>query len=204
MADRHLEIYWEDPDLFESLIKHLDTFATRHAKRYVEELAAFARFRLIMNVPKGESLYLLRHVDASPVRYQAGGRSSENIAGGGEYVAIVGIKQGSSFHPLYVHRGTGIYDVRPGSLRQPIRPRADRAYQVYIIAPGPRQGMKRRAGHGRRAAITFQKRGEPRKFRRWVRGQRPQPFMYYTFNQARLYAGARLLTLGNQITTPLR
>ena len=203
MADKHIEIYWEDPELFEALVRHIDSFAKRSARRYVEQLEAYSRMALLLNVPKGESLYILRHVDSTGVRYAAGGRGEGGVPGGGEYVAVVGIKAGSSLHPLYVHHGTGIYDTRPGAARQPIRPRADRAYQVYIIAPGPRERQKRRAGHGRLAAITFQKRGEPRKFRRWVRGQQPQPYMYYTFRQAQIYAGARLLTLGNEITGPL-
>jgi len=204
MADKNIEIRWENEEAFERLLDQMEIAARRKGRNLVEDMELRAKLRLMLNVPKGETLYLVRHVASSGVSYQAGGRSEGGVPGGGEYVAVVGIKAGHSMHPLYVNRGTGIYDTRPGASRQPIRPRADRAYQVYIIAPGDRQKTKRKAGHNRRATMTFQKRGEPRKFRRSVKGQPPQPFLYTTWREMQLYAGARLVTLGAEIVSPFR
>lgn len=197
----NIEIHWENEDQFEKLLDAMGLAAHRKARNIAEDLEVRARLRLMLNVPKGETLYLVRHVASSGVAYRAGGRSEGGVPGGGEYVVIVGIKHGSSMHPLYVGvTGTGLY----GPRRQMIRPRADRAYQVYIIAPGPRERMKRKAGHNRRATMTFQKRGEPRKFRRAVRGQPPQPFLYQTWREMELYARSRLLTIGGEIIHPFR
>lgn len=206
MAD-NISIHWENVDEFERLLDLMGDAVRRRGRGLLEDLALRTKLRLMLNVPKGETLYLVRHVASSEVRYQAGGRSEGGIPGGGEYVAVVGIKAGHSMHPLYVHRGTGIYDTRPGASRLPIRPRADRAYQVYIIAPDApesRYQQKRKVGHNRRATMTFQKRGEPRKFRRSVRGQRPNNFLYMTWREAQLYASQRLLTLGGEIVHPFR
>jgi hypothetical protein len=208
MADKDIEIHWENVDEFERLLDLMENAARRKARGLLEDLALRAKLRLMLNVPKGETLYLVRHVASSEVRYQAGGRSEGNVPGGGEYVAVVGIKRGSSMHPLYVHRGTGIYDTRPGASKLPIRPRADRAYQVYIIAPDSmgagRFKGKRKVGHNRRATMTFQKRGEARTFRRSVKGQRPNPFLYTTWREMELYASQRMLTLGGEIVHPFR
>lgn len=208
MADRDIEIRWENEEGFEKLLDAMELAARRKGRNLVEDMELRAKLRLMLNVPKGETLYLVRHVASSGVHYQAGGRSEGGVPGGGEYVAVVGIKAGHSMHPLYVNRGTGIYDTRPGASRQPIRPRADRAYQVYIIAPDSKDTgrfrQKRKAGHNRRATMTFQKRGEARKFRRSVKGQPPQPFLYTTWREMELYASARLVTLGAEIVHPFR
>lgn len=199
----NIEIHWENEEEFERLLDLMANAARRKARALVEDLELRTKLRLMLNVPKGETLYLVRHVASSGVSYQAGGRGEGNVPGGGEYVAVVGIKHGHSMHPLYVHTGTGIY----GPRGMPIRPRADRAYQVYIIAPDAPESRlrgKRKAGHNRRATMTFQKRGEPRKFRRSVRGQRPQAFLYVTWREAQLYASRRLLTLGGEIVNPFR
>ena len=208
MADKDIEIFWENEEGFEKLLDAMELAVRRKGRNLVEDMELRARLKLIANVPKGQTLYIVRHVASSGVHYQAGGRSEGGIAGGGEYVAVVGIKAGSSLHPLYVHRGTGIYDTRPGASKLPIRPRADRAYQVFIIAPDSVQAnryrKKRRAGHGHKATMTFQKRGEPRKFRRSVKGQPPQPFLYMTWREMQLYASSRLVTLGGEIVHPFR
>jgi hypothetical protein len=96
--------------------------------------------------------------------------------GGGEWEVISGVRTGTSRHPIYVHNATGIY-----AGRNYIRPQK----------------------HGRRGGVlTFQKRGEPRKFRRWVRGQRAQPFAYAAYQQARLYVTARTMTFGRELLLP--
>lgn len=92
--------------------------------------------------------------------------------GGGQYEVVVGVKRGESKHPLYVDQGTGIY----GGFHRPIR------------AIG---------GH----PMVFFSRG--RWWRLWeVKGQRPQLFLYRAFMQAKLYAGARFIGLGRELTMP--
>lgn len=203
MADKNIEIRWENEERFEALLALMEDTVRRRARGLVEDLEQRTKLALMMNVPKGETLYLVKHVASSGVSYQAGGRSEGNVPGGGEYVAVVGVKHGHSMHPLYVHRGTGIYG--PGGA--PIRPKRDRAISVYIIAPDAppsRQRRKRTDGQSRKAAMTFQKRGEARQFRRLVQGQPGQPFLYMSWREAQLYASRRLLTLGGEIIHPFR
>lgn len=203
MADKNIEIHWENEEVFEALLDEMERASRRKARGLVEDLELRTKLMLMLNVPKGDTLYIVRHVDSSGVSYQPGGRGEGNIPGGGEYVAVVGVKHGSSLHPLYVNRGTGIY----GPHGLPIRPKRDRAISVYIIAPDAPRSRRQRLrtdGQAKKAAMSFQKRGEPRKFRRLVLGQPGQPFLYMTWREAQLYASRRLLTLGGEIVHPFR
>lgn len=51
----------------------------------------------------------------------------------------------------------------------------------------------------RQPALTFQKRGEPRKFRRWVSGQRPQPFVYLSYINTAIYAKGQLRAIARHV-----
>lgn len=91
--------------------------------------------------------------------------------GGGWYELLVGIIRGDRY-PLYVHGGTGLYR-QTGAGR--------------LITP-------RRPG----GWLTFQKHGEPRRFVRYVRGQRPQPFIERAYERTKTYAQAQSIDLGSR------
>lgn len=129
--------------------------------------------RLYVPVDSG---YTLRHTDASTPTWRPGGPG-----GGGEWVSTVGIKTGTSRHPLYRAFGTGLYAGR--GLIRPHHPGG-----FTLVSRNPRRGV-----------LTFQKRGEQRRFRYWVRGQRGRNFLYAAYQQARIYANARVHTLGREI-----
>lgn len=90
--------------------------------------------------------------------------------GGGSWEVVAGVRRGDSKHPLYVHGGTGIYSFR----RNTIKPIHGAWLKWY------------RGGRWHRA--------------REVRGQRAQPFVYMAYQQTRLYANARILSLGHELT----
>ena len=58
---------------------------------------------LIASVPQYNN-YIMNQIDRDGPTWMPGG-----AGGGGEWKAIVGIKEGGSQHPLYVEFGTGIY-----------------------------------------------------------------------------------------------
>lgn len=89
--------------------------------------------------------------------------------GGGSWEVVSGVKSGSSRHPLYHAQGTGIYAGK-GLIR-------------------PQTGKW----------LTFQKKGEPRRFRPWVRGQEPNNFLYIAYGHMKLYAMGSIHTLGREL-----
>lgn len=72
-------------------------------KELLEELGTFATMATHVEAPVGSdgSGYLQSHIGQSGVGYAPGG-----AGGGGSYVKTVGVRAGSSMHPLYVHMGT--------------------------------------------------------------------------------------------------
>lgn len=131
----------------------------------VDDLAEFAEHSLEGFVPQYNQ-YTLRHIDRDGPMWMPGG-----AGGGGEYKAIVGVKEGTSRHPIYTEFGTGIY--------------AGRGLIWATAGPGKLTGR-----YG--PVMTFQKHGEPRKFRYWVRGQRGQRYFYLTWQVVHAYAQARM------------
>ena len=89
-------------------------------------------------------------------------------ATGLDMVARAGVRGGGD-HPLYVHGGTGLYS--GGASKFPITSRT----------PGK--------------PMRFQKRGEPPRYRMWVRGQKPNPFVRYAFQQLVPYASGKVRRL---------
>jgi hypothetical protein len=107
---------------------------------------------------------ILRRIDSTtPVPHEGG------------LQAIAGVRAGDR-HPLYVHRGTGIY--AGGRLGGRFPAAGGGGRRIYSRTPG--------------RPMTFQKRGEPRKFRMWTRGQRANPFVLYAFQQLIPYARGRI------------
>jgi hypothetical protein len=128
-------------------------------RELVDDLATFSAFWLISHVPVYDS-YLMRHIDRDGPQWFPGG-----AGGGGEWKAVVGIKDGRSRHPEYVEFGTGIYAGKG---------------RVYPVT---------------KSALAFRKRGEgggKQIVRAWTRGQRPQQYFYITWRSLNAYAAAKV------------
>jgi hypothetical protein len=165
MADKFIDIDIENEH---EVIRHLERVEEhnqRRAREVIEELSKFTENMLTITVPT-YNLYIFRHIDRSGPTWMPGG-----AGGGGEWKAIVGIKEGDSRHPLYVEFGTGIYGNK-GDL---------------IWA----SGVKGLTGRYQKV-MTFEKRGEGRKFRYWIRGQKPQRYMYLTWGVLNALAQERM------------
>lgn len=147
----------------ERIIRQFDARLNRLRRRtrdIVDDLADFGVVTLRGTVPVG-SKYLLRHVDRTPARWQPGGGG-----GGGAWVAVFGVKTGSSRHPLYVEFGTGLY----GALGWYIVPNV----APYLVFRSSYTGRLVR--------------------KRFVRGQKAQRYFYSTWLDLQVYARTRLLT----------
>lgn len=103
--------------------------------------------------------YTQRHIDRSHVAWQPGG-----AGGGGAYEAIVGVKAGTSRHPIYPERGTGIW----GYLGRPYRSLSGNLMHFFSIP------------HGHVISV-YQ-----------VAGQRPQRFLYETWRDLAIYTDIRM------------
>lgn len=88
----------------------------------------------------------------------------------GGWEVSAGVKRGTSRHPLYVEGGTGLYGFRRDTIK-PVRAK----FMVWY-----------RGGRWFKARET--------------RGQRAQPFVYLSYQQTKLYAHARVITLGMELT----
>lgn len=165
MANEHLSIEIEKEH---EVIRYLDAVhdrAKRWARGLVAGMANYTLYWIEFYAPEGETRYLLRHADATGVRFHPGG-----AGGGGEYVAVAGVKRGDSNHPLYVDQGTGIY-----------------SYTGQVIMPR------------RSRVMAFEKGGEETVFTRHVKGQKPQHYMYRSYLQTKLYAQARIMSFGHEV-----
>lgn len=145
MADERF--IWVEVDE-DNILKKFDFFFAYHreyARGVIDNSATFGVNRLHAGVPQ-KTTYLLRHVDREAVRWMPGGPD-----GGGEWGTIVGIKAGTSLHPLYAEQGTGLYAT------------PSRGY----IQPTTRDNM----------TFFSQLYGHVIKVKR-IRGQRPQRYFY--------------------------
>lgn len=161
---------WIDVEGEEKILMAMRTYeerSGRHIREFVNDLSEFAARILVTTVPVGKSEYLMRHVDRTAAQWRPGG-----AGGGGEWQGIAGIKAGSSMHPLYVDQGTGIY---AGKGR--IYPRQARV--LRFEKPMPEVEYDR---HGNVRGVTTVR------YRRWVRGQPGQRFLYHTWVDVVMYA----------------
>ena len=158
---KFIEIEVHNEDRIRHQIEQMEERNAKWARELIEDLAKVGHSTLTLMVPT-KSLYLFRHIDRDGPMWMPGGPG-----GGGEWKAIVGVKEGSSRHPLYVEFGTGIY--------------GDRGSLIWAT------GVKGLTGRYQKV-MTFEKRGEGRKFRYWIRGQRPQRYMYYTWGVVNAFA----------------
>jgi hypothetical protein len=162
MADEE-RYFWFEVENEDEVMRDLDAYhivAQRRAKDLLEALAGDGAKLLEENVPTYTS-YTLRHVDRTSVTWSPGG-----AGGGGEYEATVGVKRGTSRHPIYANIGTGIYGER---------------YRSYTAHnPSGRMWFYSQK-YGRVIGVES------------VRGQRAQRFLYITFRELQAFAGARVL-----------
>src|SRR4051794_6550818 len=179
MAD-FIDIKVEGEDKILAALDYAEQRLHSRTRDHVNDLSRFVTAHLAATVPVYDS-YILRHIDREPSRWVPGG-----AGGGGAWEGMAGIRRGTSLHPLYTEFGTGIYAGR--GRKRLIRARYDRA-QASVIATGNRR-LSRRAG----GVLTFQKHGEPRRFRYWVSGQKGQHYFYFTWLDLNIYAAARILT----------
>lgn len=180
----------------------------------LNDLGNFSSVQQRLYAPTGSNVsdgYLHRHLDEGPVEYSPGGS-----LGGGSYRKHVGVLAGTSDHPFYVHFGTknpegsvvGMQQI-VGGIQGRIYPRGDRG-AASIYAPGAqangrdrriteRVGLRNGFLRSQTApALTFQKRGEERRFRPYVQGQRPQPFVYYSYITTSIYAKSQAETIAER------
>jgi hypothetical protein len=162
MADKYI---WFEVEGEDEAILHLEIaneLLRKRSKDFLEELSKDGMAFLYANVPDYTS-YTQRHVDRSDVHWKPGG-----AGGGGEYESVVGVKRGTSDHPLYANRGTGVYG-------------------PFIKAPYHASNVTGKMWfysekYGRVIGV------------REVRGQRAQHFLYTTFRELQVWAEARLLS----------
>ena len=161
MADERY--FWFEVENEDQVIRDMDNYhlvAQQRAKDFIEALTGDGATLLAANVPQYTE-YTLRHVDRSSVHWLPGG-----AGGGGEYESVIGIKRGTSNHPLYADQGTGLYGT---------------FHRVYTA-------------HNPSGRMWFYSTKYGRVIGVWaVEGQRAQHFLYTTFRELQAFANARVL-----------
>lgn len=182
-----LNFVWEPKRL--TLNKEIvDSLQT--GREWVEDLGERAAQAIAQETPRvsGKTLTLIHKGGA---RYSPGG-----AGGGGVWEMSVGILQSPRNTVLYVHRGTA------GGSKGKIYPRDDRAPASVVATRRSRlrkDDNKAAVPIGKRRALMFQKGAEPVRFRFWVSGQDPNPFVYTAYKQVRLYAGFKFTRISNEL-----
>ena len=169
MADRFIEIEIENEEKIILALERMQERQQRNLREMVNELANTASLTLIALTPQYNN-YIMNKIDRDGPVWMPGG-----AGGGGEWKAIVGVKEGESKHPLYVEFGTGIYGGKG---------RLIFASGVHGLT-GARQGV-----------MAFKKRGEGGGkwiVRYWVRGQRGQRYFSRTWQVTNAVARSRIL-----------
>lgn len=135
-----------------------EAVAKRLLRNLVDDLADRGMEVLEMHAPEW-STYTKRHIDRTDVDWMP-----DNM--GGTYQAIVGVKTGTSYHPVYAELGTGIYSYTSNFIRSP---RGGLMYFYSILY-----------GH---VIAKYE-----------VAGQPPQHYLYATWRDLAIYTAARLTT----------
>lgn len=167
MADKFIEISVEGEDKTILALERMQRENERLARDLIEDLSEAGAVWLISFVPQYNG-YILRHIDRAGPTWMPGGPG-----GGGEWKAIVGIKEGSSRHPLYAEFGTGLY-----------------AGRGLIFA----SGVKGLTGRNQ-SVMRFEKRGEgggKGLYRYWIKGQRGQHYFNLTWRVLQAHAATRV------------
>lgn len=159
MADRYIEIELEGEEKIMLALERQEERVRGEARELVDDLSKFAAFWLISHVPT-YTTYIMQHIDRDGPTWFPGG-----AGGGGEWKAIVGIKDGRSRHPEYVEFGTGIYAGKG------------------LIYPRTKEALAfRKGGEGGGKQIV----------RSFTHGQMPQQYFYITWRSLNAYAAARI------------
>lgn len=164
MDEQHIWIEIEGDEEAIVGMQVYEAYIQVRAKNLLDELAKDGVTLLAKNVPNSppySSGYTLEHIDREPAHGDYGA--------GGEFSATVGIKAGSSYHPVYANRGTGVFGP---FIKQPYTARNGQLMWFYASRIGARIG------------------------RQSVKGQRAQHFLYTTFRELQVFAQARIITGG--------
>ena len=167
MARKFIDIEVENEEAAIRGLQRAQEREERIAREMIEEAMVMGESLLRSFVPFRNG-YIMRHIDRSGPTWMPGG-----LGGGGEWKGIVGIKQGSSRHPIYVEFGTGIYAGKG------------------LIWPAGIRGL---SGHYQNV-MRFEKRGEGEGkgiFRYWTKGQRGQHYFYFTWRVLQAGMAAKL------------
>lgn len=159
MADKFISIEINEDDVIRNLDRGIDR-VRRHSRNLLDDIAGAGVIILHASVPQSTT-YTLRHVDREPVRWFPGGPG-----GGGEYGTTVGIKRGTSIHPIYPEEGTGIFAT---PARGFITPRTKPYLSFFSTL------------YNRRIRV------------RQVKGQRAQRYFYSAWRDLDVYAAGRIL-----------
>lgn len=167
----HISIEFENEKEIGYVIDIIEGKARRYLYDLLDDTGDVARYWLRMYVPV-ETGYLWEHIEKSGPTWVPGG-----AGGGGHKKVVVGIREGISKHPLYAALGTGLYKSKTG------------------LAYSPGRGFIKPKTH--KYMTFYGKSGWVRTKR--TKGQRPQRFLYLTFQQTRLYLNTRLHNFGQEM-----
>lgn len=154
MPEEHVSIEVDDEDKVIIAFERAEERADERVRNILDNLTDFGVHVLQANVPV-HTEYLLRHIARGQV-----------VGVGDEWHSIVGIKRGTSKHPLYVEFGTGIY----GAVGWFITPLKGKFMAFY----SNKLGRKIRVTH--------------------TKGQRPQHYFYLSWREMQIYSMARLMS----------
>lgn len=145
-------------------------------KELIVEFGEYATAQQRIYAPDGKSNYLQAHISKTGISYAPGG-----LGGGGTYELSSGVRRGTSRHPLYVHEGT------KNPTDAEITSANDLGFHPSQGKIYPTRAKALKVGNEKDA------KGRP-VLRKWVRGQRPQPFVYFAFASLTVYAQGRVRT----------
>jgi hypothetical protein len=131
----------------------------RFLRDFIDDLADKGVELLERHAPE-YTTYTKRHIDRESVRWLPGG-----AGGGGAYEVVLGVKAGTSYHPVYANVGTGLYGQYGDWVQSPTGRLMYFYSQLY--------------GHVISKYV--------------VAGQRPQQFLYHTWRDLEMFAVARML-----------
>ena len=165
---KYIDIEIEGEEKIILAMERMEQRQQRNLREMIDELANTASLTLIALTPQYNN-YIMNQIHRDGPTWMPGG-----AGGGGEWKAIVGVKEGASKHPLYVEFGTGVY-----------------AGKGLIFAKGV-TGLTGK----RQKVMAFKKRGEGGGkwiVRYWTRGQRGQHYFSRTWIVTNAVAASRTL-----------
>jgi hypothetical protein len=163
MARKFITIELQGEDKIQAGLRMQEARQELNLRELVDDLAEAAEATLIAVAPRSSN-YILEHIAREGPVFMPGGPG-----GGGEWKAIVGVKEGTSRHPIYVDQGTGIY-----------------AGREIIIRPVGVMPITKKFGEVGPGGVT------KTKFRWYVRGQPGQHYFYLTWRALNALAASRI------------